>query len=155
MSEAWTGRKEVKWLDGGTARTFTVIFFAVLGPPIGMFWFVLGSLVAEKGMGQAQGMAVIAVGATVGLFFFSWFFAIVPAFLTGIGVAVAAPRLWPGLAAALAVPTVVYALATLGNISFTGMALVVFDSHVLALPASGIAAALTCWLLTIPLQRRA
>ncbi|MEZ5870999.1 MAG: hypothetical protein R3D32_03975 [Nitratireductor sp.] len=155
MSEAWTGRKEGRWLDGGTARIFIVLVFAVVGPPVGMFWYVLGCLVAEKGMGQAQGLAVVAVGATAGLFFFSWFFAIVPAFLTGIGVAMAAPRLWLGLVASLVVPAVVYALANLANISFTGMALVVFDSPVLALPLTAIAAALTCWLLTIPLQRRA
>ena len=155
MSEAWTGRSEGKWIDGGTARIFIVLVFVVLGPPVGMFWYVLGSLVAETGMEQAQGMAVLAVGATLSLFFFSWFFAVVPAFLAGMTVAIAAPRLWLGLLASIATPALVYAVANLANISFTGMALVVFDSHVLAMPLAGIAAALTCWLLTIPLQRRA
>lgn len=142
-------------MDGGTFKILIALIYTIAGPPIGMFWFVVGYFLYMTGLQGGEGKAIAAFGATAMLFFLSWFFAVIPAFVSGFAVAYFSPSITRTLAAAILAPTVLYTVANLVGLSITGMQLYVFDSHVLAVPLSGLAASMTCWFLTLPLQRRA
>lgn len=148
-SAAWTGDRNHR--AAGSARFLIVLIYCLFGPMFGAFW-LLADQAAHAGEALHVGGATLAILISA-MALIPHAYAVVPAFFCGIAVARFARNRSHSFAAATFGPVFFYMLIYPTG-GFAGAKLTFGGLPRLALPGAAIAASVTCWLLTLPLQRR-
>lgn len=146
---AWTGDGNTR--AAGSARILIVLIYCLFGPMVGAFCLLAGEA-AYAGEVLHIGGAILAIVISA-MTLVPHAYAIVPAFFCGIAVAHFARNRSHSFTAAMLGPVFIYMLVYPTG-GFAGAQLTFGGLPRLALLGAAIAASLTCWLLTLPLQRR-
>jgi hypothetical protein len=149
-SSKWTGRRGR--IDPGSARILIALIYAFIGPVIGAFVYMAFGMVITSAE-PFNPVALVYFALVSSLFFIPHASGFIPALIAGLAVGYFASNRRHSFLAAWAAPAALYGLLFLTG-DFFGARLTFGGSPPFALPLIALPASLTCWLLTLPLQRQ-